>query len=112
MSSRGIRGRHRDAQESIISQQLPSHLLFSNPLLQPGALRFSPSFHRTHFLISELISHFIPFKMYFSQQIILVAALAASASAHGVVTKITGANGVVMPGLTVQDGTPRDCSSK
>jgi hypothetical protein len=50
--------------------------------------------------------------MYFSQQIILVAALAASASAHGVVTKITGANGVVMPGLTVQDGTPRDCSSK
>ena len=50
--------------------------------------------------------------MHFSQQITLVAAFAACASAHGVVTKITGANGVVMPGLTVQDGTPRDCSSK
>ncbi|KAF2826234.1 hypothetical protein CC86DRAFT_406527 [Ophiobolus disseminans] len=49
--------------------------------------------------------------MYFSQQITLVAAFAACASAHGVVTKITGANGVTMPGLTVQDGTPRDCSS-
>ncbi|KAF3766863.1 hypothetical protein M406DRAFT_337781 [Cryphonectria parasitica EP155] len=31
--------------------------------------------------------------------------------AHGVVTKITGANGVEMPGLSVADGTPRDCSS-
>jgi len=49
--------------------------------------------------------------MYFSQQLALIAALAACSSAHGVVTKITGANGVVMPGLTVQDGTPRDCSS-
>ena len=50
--------------------------------------------------------------MYFSQQIALVATLVACASAHGVVTKVTGANGVSMPGLTVQDGTPRDCSSK
>ncbi|KAH7073876.1 hypothetical protein BKA63DRAFT_41933 [Paraphoma chrysanthemicola] len=49
--------------------------------------------------------------MHFSQQIVLVAALAACTSAHGTVTKITGANGVVMPGLTIQDGTPRDCSS-
>ncbi|KAJ4398680.1 hypothetical protein N0V91_010036 [Didymella pomorum] len=48
--------------------------------------------------------------MYISQ-FALVAALAASVSAHGVVTEIQGANGVNMPGLTVADGTPRDCSS-
>ncbi|KAF3000847.1 hypothetical protein E8E13_007120 [Curvularia kusanoi] len=48
--------------------------------------------------------------MYISQ-LALVAALAASASAHGLVTEIKGANGVSMPGLTVADGTPRDCSS-
>lgn len=41
----------------------------------------------------------------------VVAAFAASVSAHGVVTEIQGANGVNMPGLTVADGTPRDCSS-
>lgn len=41
----------------------------------------------------------------------LIAYLASSAAAHGVVTKITGANGVEMPGLSVADGTPRDCSS-
>ncbi|KAF2280971.1 uncharacterized protein EI97DRAFT_367369 [Westerdykella ornata] len=41
----------------------------------------------------------------------LLAALAASVSAHGVVTEIKGANGVTMPGLSIQDGTPRDCSS-
>ncbi|KAH7319842.1 hypothetical protein B0I35DRAFT_408591 [Stachybotrys elegans] len=39
------------------------------------------------------------------------AALAASVSAHGLITAIEGANGVVMPGLSVADGTPRDCSS-
>jgi hypothetical protein len=49
--------------------------------------------------------------MHFTQQIVSLAALAACASAHGVVTKITGANGVSMPGLTIQDGTPRDCTS-
>jgi len=38
-------------------------------------------------------------------------ALAAAVSAHGVVTEVKGANGVTMPGLTIQDGTPRDCSS-
>lgn len=41
----------------------------------------------------------------------VIACLAGYASAHGVVTKITGANGVEMPGLSVTDGTPRDCSS-
>jgi len=39
------------------------------------------------------------------------AALAASVSAHGVITQIQGANKVVMPGLSVADGTPRDCAS-
>ena len=62
-------------------------------------------------LIVELSSTQDPIKMYISQ-FALVAALAASVSAHGVVTEIQGANGVNMPGLTVADGTPRDCSSK
>ncbi|KAH8896424.1 cell surface protein [Thozetella sp. PMI_491] len=46
-----------------------------------------------------------------SSSTVALAYLAAYASAHGVVTKITGANGVEMPGLSVADGTPRDCSS-
>ncbi|CAN8105736.1 unnamed protein product [Discula destructiva] len=41
---------------------------------------------------------------------ILVAAFAATqVFAHGVVTDVVGANGVTLPGLSVQDGTPRDC---
>ncbi|KAF5520329.1 hypothetical protein CGCA056_v007675 [Colletotrichum aenigma] len=44
-------------------------------------------------------------------QSLVVAALAASVSAHGLVVSMDGANGVTMPGLTVADGTPRDCSS-
>ncbi|KAF1965951.1 hypothetical protein BU23DRAFT_560646 [Bimuria novae-zelandiae CBS 107.79] len=40
-----------------------------------------------------------------------IAAFAASTSAHGVITQVQGANGVNMPGLSVQDGTPRDCAS-
>ncbi|KAG9384748.1 Cell surface protein [Pyrenophora tritici-repentis] len=47
--------------------------------------------------------------MYFSKA--LVIAFAAAISAHGVVTEVKGANGITMPGLTIQDGTPRDCSS-
>lgn len=50
--------------------------------------------------------------MHLSQQVAIVAAFAACVSGHGVVTQITGANGVTMPGLTIQDGTPRDCTSK
>ncbi|KAF2816831.1 Gas2, regulated by Bmp1 MAP kinase cascade [Mytilinidion resinicola] len=42
---------------------------------------------------------------------ILFAVLAAQVSAHGVITEIQGANGVNMPGLSVADGTPRDCAS-
>ncbi|KAI0129130.1 hypothetical protein BJ170DRAFT_361044 [Xylariales sp. AK1849] len=43
--------------------------------------------------------------------ILVATGLVASVSAHGVVTKVVGANGVEMPGLSVADGTPRDCSS-
>ncbi|KAF2670326.1 hypothetical protein BT63DRAFT_454514 [Microthyrium microscopicum] len=39
------------------------------------------------------------------------SALVAAVSAHGVITEIQGANGVTMPGLSVADGTPRDCAS-
>ncbi|ROT42941.1 MAS1 protein [Sodiomyces alkalinus F11] len=46
-----------------------------------------------------------------SSQALLVTALAASVNAHGLVVSIQGANGVTMPGLSVADGTPRDCSS-
>ncbi|GAB1316506.1 Cell surface protein [Madurella fahalii] len=41
----------------------------------------------------------------------LLTLLSAQASAHGVVTLIRGANGVEMPGLSIADGTPRDCST-
>lgn len=44
-------------------------------------------------------------------RITLTTALATAASAHGVIMSIEGANGVTMPGLSIADGTPRDCSS-
>lgn len=41
---------------------------------------------------------------------VLVAAFAATkVFAHGVVDSVVGANGVTLPGLSVIDGTPRDC---
>ncbi|KAL1842340.1 hypothetical protein VTJ49DRAFT_5508 [Mycothermus thermophilus] len=46
-----------------------------------------------------------------AHDILALAFLATPTAAHGVVTMIRGANGVNMPGLTVADGTPRDCSS-
>jgi hypothetical protein len=50
--------------------------------------------------------------MHFSSSTILaVAALASQAYSHCVLTQIQGANGVNMPGLSVIDGTPRDCAS-
>ncbi|GKU13708.1 cell surface protein mas1 [Fusarium langsethiae] len=44
---------------------------------------------------------------------LFVSALAWSqlAQAHGTITRVIGANGVVMPGLTVLDGTPRSVTS-
>ncbi|KAK4099224.1 hypothetical protein N658DRAFT_498589 [Parathielavia hyrcaniae] len=44
-------------------------------------------------------------------EVLLLSLLATPSSAHGVVTLVRGANGVEMPGLTVADGTPRDCST-
>ncbi|KAK5661236.1 hypothetical protein OQA88_11129 [Cercophora sp. LCS_1] len=44
-------------------------------------------------------------------QSLLLSLLATQTAAHGVVTTIRGANGVDMPGLSVADGTPRDCST-
>ncbi|CEJ82082.1 hypothetical protein VHEMI02172 [[Torrubiella] hemipterigena] len=38
------------------------------------------------------------------------AGLIATTAAHGVVRTIEGANGVSMPGLSVADGTPRNCA--
>ncbi|OTA97768.1 hypothetical protein M434DRAFT_379119 [Hypoxylon sp. CO27-5] len=43
--------------------------------------------------------------------LIATSGLLAVVSGHGLVTSIKGANGVEMPGLSVADGTPRDCSS-
>ncbi|KAI1144267.1 hypothetical protein F5Y05DRAFT_22747 [Hypoxylon sp. FL0543] len=43
--------------------------------------------------------------------LVAVSGLLAAVSGHGLVTSIQGANGVEMPGLSVADGTPRDCSS-
>ncbi|KAF3059328.1 hypothetical protein GL218_05028 [Daldinia childiae] len=43
--------------------------------------------------------------------LIATSSLLATVYSHGLVTSIKGANGVVMPGLSVADGTPRDCSS-
>ncbi|RYP93852.1 hypothetical protein DL770_000048 [Monosporascus sp. CRB-9-2] len=43
--------------------------------------------------------------------LIAASGLLTTVSAHGVVTSIQGANGVEMPGLSIADGTPRDCSS-
>ncbi|QPC69289.1 hypothetical protein HYE68_000041 [Fusarium pseudograminearum] len=41
----------------------------------------------------------------------LIPAFITAVSAHGVVVSVEGANGVSMPGLSIADGTPRDCSS-
>ncbi|KAI1469244.1 uncharacterized protein F4812DRAFT_323440 [Daldinia caldariorum] len=43
--------------------------------------------------------------------LIATSGLLATAYGHGLVTNIKGANGVVMPGLSVADGTPRDCTT-
>ncbi|KAJ5144051.1 uncharacterized protein N7515_002838 [Penicillium bovifimosum] len=36
---------------------------------------------------------------------------ATQVASHGLITRIIGANGIEMPGLTVVDGIPRDCPS-
>ncbi|KFY20029.1 hypothetical protein V491_04042, partial [Pseudogymnoascus sp. VKM F-3775] len=49
--------------------------------------------------------------MQITSVIVLAAFAIPSIYGHGVITEVQGANGVVMPGITVIDGTPRDCSS-
>lgn len=49
--------------------------------------------------------------MQYSSTILVAAFAATNVLAHGVVTQVNGANGVNLPGLSVADGTPRDCAS-
>lgn len=49
--------------------------------------------------------------MQYSSAILAVAFTATSVFAHGVIDSVQGANSVTMPGLSVADGTPRDCAT-
>jgi len=49
--------------------------------------------------------------MQYSSAILLAAFAATNVFAHGVIDSVVGANGVTMPGLSVIDGTPRDCAT-
>lgn len=49
--------------------------------------------------------------MQYSSAILIAAYAATNVFAHGVVNGVQGANGVNLPGLSVTDGTPRDCAS-
>ncbi|KAG4422266.1 hypothetical protein IFR04_004646 [Cadophora malorum] len=49
--------------------------------------------------------------MQYSSAILIVAFAATNVFAHGVIDSVVGANQVTMPGLSVADGTPRDCAS-
>ncbi|KAI6250191.1 hypothetical protein HI914_01112 [Erysiphe necator] len=49
--------------------------------------------------------------MKYSSKILVSALAATNVFAHGVIDSVMGANGVEMPGLSVADGTPRDCAS-
>lgn len=49
--------------------------------------------------------------MQYSSAILIAAYAATNVFAHGVVSAVQGANGVTLPGLSVADGTPRDCAS-
>ncbi|KAI4600760.1 hypothetical protein KJ359_012922 [Pestalotiopsis sp. 9143b] len=47
--------------------------------------------------------------MKYATSILIAAFAATNVLAHGVITEVQGANGVNLPGLSVADGTPRDC---
>ncbi|KAB8228036.1 DUF3129 domain-containing protein [Aspergillus alliaceus] len=49
--------------------------------------------------------------MYIANVLTVTGFLLSQAVAHGLITRIKGDNGVVMPGLTVMDGMPRGCPS-
>jgi hypothetical protein len=63
-------------------------------------------------LISKAIPSFTTsVTMKYATSILIAAFAATNVFAHGVVTEIQGANGVNLPGLSLIDGTPRDCAS-
>jgi hypothetical protein len=49
--------------------------------------------------------------MQYSIATLLAAFAVTNVFAHGVITEVQGANGVNLPGLSVADGTPRDCAT-
>ncbi|KNG91271.1 cell surface protein Mas1 [Aspergillus nomiae NRRL 13137] len=49
--------------------------------------------------------------MLFIKAIALTGLAVSQVSAHGLITRVKGHNGIDMPGLTIQDGVPRDCPS-
>ncbi|KAI1850737.1 hypothetical protein JX265_004448 [Neoarthrinium moseri] len=49
--------------------------------------------------------------MKYASTILIAAFAATNVFAHGVITEVQGANGVNLPGLSVADGTPRDCAT-
>ncbi|TDZ25866.1 hypothetical protein Cob_v000425 [Colletotrichum orbiculare MAFF 240422] len=49
--------------------------------------------------------------MKYASTVLLVAFAATNVFAHGVIDGVQGANGVNLPGLSLIDGTPRDCAS-
>ncbi|GKT49044.1 uncharacterized protein ColSpa_09225 [Colletotrichum spaethianum] len=49
--------------------------------------------------------------MKYGSTILLAAFAATNVFAHGVIDSVQGANGVTLPGLSLIDGTPRDCAS-
>ena len=49
--------------------------------------------------------------MQYTSTLLAAAFAATTVLAHGTITEVQGANGVSMPGLTIVDGTPRDCST-
>ncbi|KAJ0159611.1 hypothetical protein CTA2_9398 [Colletotrichum tanaceti] len=48
---------------------------------------------------------------YALSSVLLAAFTATNVLAHGVIDSVQGANGVTLPGLSLIDGTPRDCAS-
>ncbi|KAK0101793.1 hypothetical protein ONS95_006943 [Cadophora gregata] len=49
--------------------------------------------------------------MQYTSTILCAAFAVTSVMSHALITEVKGANAVTMPGLTVTDGTPRDCPS-
>ncbi|KAL2072013.1 hypothetical protein VTL71DRAFT_11356 [Oculimacula yallundae] len=49
--------------------------------------------------------------MQYSSAILCAAFAVTSVMSHALITEVKGANAVTMPGLTVNDGVPRDCPS-